>query len=30
MYNGTDKADLIAGYHHGFLSDLRYAQGAPS
>ena len=30
IINGTDKADLIAGYHHGFLSDLRHAQGAPS
>jgi hypothetical protein len=27
IINGTDKADLIAGYHHGFLSDLRYASG---
>ena len=30
IINGTDKADLIAGYHRGFLSDLRYAQRAPS
>lgn len=27
MYNGTDKAELIAGYHRGFLSDLQYARG---
>jgi hypothetical protein len=27
IINGTDKADLIAGYHRGFLSDLLYARG---
>lgn len=27
IINGTDKAELIAGYHRGFLSDLKHAQG---
>jgi len=28
IINGTDKADLIAGYHHGFLADLKRASSS--
>jgi len=28
IINGTDKADLIAGYHHGFLTDLKHASSS--